>query len=257
MMPQDSEVHHGKTTNGNTEMLTVNKPAVKNELEVQKLRLENEKALLEIKSFGRPTKWEIIKSLAVIIPAIIMIFTFLYQRQAEIAQRQAALRMERIREIERARQTMEKGDRSAGIFQLALLGEEAIPHLLGQVNFNHNYLNNYGTSPSMAALLSLKQIGLEKLTTAHKEFLRNLVVDALLSNELILSEVSKDKPLDYKQYEAISGSLRIIEEILTIIPSASSKWEAQIGEIKHDLEMKKEIKASGDQIYQKKEPVNK
>lgn len=250
MMPQDSEVHHGKTANGNTEMLTVNKQAVKNELEVEKLRLENEKALLEIQSFGRPTKWEIIKSLAVIIPVIITIFTFLYQRQAEISQRQAALRMERIQAIERARQTMEKGARSAGVFQLALFGEEAIPHLIGEVRV----LDRHPEWPSfsMAALLSLKQIGPEKLTTAHKEFLRNLVVDALLSNESILSNVSKDKPLAPFQYEQISGSLRIVEEILTLIPSESSKWDTQIGEIKHDLEIKKEIKASGDQIYQKK-----
>lgn len=125
---------------------------------LEKLALENQRAKKELNAFGRPTKWEVAKSLVtffgVLVPVLITVFTFLHQRDIELAQKQQAFRAERLRAMERARELIAKGDRSAGVFQLALFGEDAIPDLIGEVRINNNHAD--WPSPSLAALTSLK-----------------------------------------------------------------------------------------------------
>lgn len=81
--------------------------ARKDVLELEKLTLENERARKELNSFGHPTRWEVVKSLVtffgVLLPAFVSIFTFLHQRDVELAQKQQELRADRLRAIERAR----------------------------------------------------------------------------------------------------------------------------------------------------------
>jgi hypothetical protein len=205
------------------------------DLELEKLQLENQKILLEINSFGKPSKWELIKNsvtfFGLIVPVMIAIATFLYQRQAE-------LRMEKIRAFERAQEMIEKGQKSSGILQLSLLGKKAIPHLLGQVLVEETHIE--WPSSSLAALAGLKRIGIEYLTLTDKNYLNNKVNMAFDEINLCKANIneyfkSKEekwvKPISkrtvIKDFHNIHKHIVLINEITSII-GINPEWEKRI-----------------------------
>jgi hypothetical protein len=194
----------------------------KTDLELEKIRLENDKIRLEIRSFGKPSKWEIIKYFAtffgVIVPAMIAITTFLYQRQTE-------LRMEKIRAFERARLMIQKGDIEVGILQLSLLGKEAIPHLLNEIKLDEYY--SEWPLPPLAAVAGLKRIGIENLTEIDKKVLHTKVNIAL---DLIDIDKNNGVKRELKHYR-IERRIAIIKEIISII-GTNPQWDSRISQAK-------------------------
>jgi hypothetical protein len=148
---------------------------LKLELENDKLRLENK--TLEQKMLGKekPSRWEMIRTsvtwIGVIVPALIVVFTYTHQRSVELEQKATEAHDRRVREMTAATELMEKGDRSAGTLQLSLYGKDAIPLILGEVrvrNFHQDW-----PSTTLAALVSLKRIGINNLKPEDIEFLRH------------------------------------------------------------------------------------
>ena len=187
----------------------------------------------------KPSLWEIIRTsvtwIGVIVPVLIAVFTYFHQRSVELEQRATEAHDRRVREMQAAREIIEKGDRSAGILQLSLYGKEAIPLILGEVRVNNFHID--WPSPTIAALVSLKRIGVENLKPEDIEFLRHqgdIAADNLRSYKPGGPNSPKLKDAD--------GLIRIINAIQEIT-GRNANWADAIEQFYKDFPQRPEPSA--------------
>ena len=116
------------------------------------------------------------------------------------------------------------GDRSAGVLQLALFGDEAIPHLVGEVRITNFHID--WPSPSLAALAGVKRIGADRLAASDRDFLRS---QADLATSQVTALLAEPHRGDARWQHEIGGRVAIVKEIASLV-GPRTQWDEQVRE---------------------------
>lgn len=196
---------------------------------LHKAELENRLLEIQIAAAKRgPGRWDVVKTMVpwagILVPVLISLFAFFHQRGIELQQKGIELRDQRNKEMAAATEMMNRGDRSSGVLLLSIYGEDAIPIIVGEVRI-HNFHVDWPSS-TLAALTSLKRIGVDKMKPTDVEFLKLQMRVAI--EELRSQNVSHpDSKIALGQIQIVNA----IEDLLGHEPLA----DAELAELKKVL----------------------
>jgi hypothetical protein len=156
---------------------------------------------------------------------MIAIFTYIHQLEKELEQRATEAQDRRVREMKGAVDFMERGDRTAGIFQLSLFGKDAIPLIMGEVRVNNFHID--WPSTTLAALVSLQRIGIHNLAPEDIQFLRQ-------QGDVAVDKIRSLSPnMSVRQREDAYGLVRIVNSIQGIT-GPDRNWSDAIRQFQKD-----------------------